>query len=102
MGKTLDKDSLGKIAPKLAELTTNTLFGDLWQREALTFRERSLITVSALVAMNKYEQLRWHINFARENGLTEEDIVEVFTHLAFYVGWPSAVTALQTLNDGDE
>ncbi|MEL6116874.1 carboxymuconolactone decarboxylase family protein [Photobacterium sp. SP02] len=102
MAQHLNKDSLAKIAPKLAEFTETTLFGDLWQRKELSLRERSLITVSALVAMDKYAQLQWHIQFAKENGLTDEDIVEVFTHLAFYVGWPSAVTALETLNIEDQ
>src|SRR5215208_4345289 len=85
---------VGDIAPKLAELTDNVLFGDVWARPGLSPRDRSLVTVSALVAMNRPDQLRSHLARARANGVTQEEAVEVITHLAFYAGWPSAVTAV--------
>ncbi len=84
---------MGDIAPKLAELTDKVLFGDVWARPGLSPRDRSLVTVSALIAMNRPEQLRSHMALARQNGLTQEELVEALTHLAFYAGWPSAITA---------
>jgi 4-carboxymuconolactone decarboxylase len=84
----------GDVAPKLADLTDSVLFGDVWERPQLSKRDRSLVTVSALIAMNRPDQLRSHLARARENGLTEEQLVEAITHLAFYAGWPSAVTAV--------
>jgi 4-carboxymuconolactone decarboxylase len=85
---------MGDIAPKLADLTDAVLFGDVWERPQLSKRDRSLVTVSALVAMNRPDQLRSHLALARKNGLTEEELVEAITHLAFYSGWPNAVTAV--------
>jgi 4-carboxymuconolactone decarboxylase len=85
---------MGDIAPKLAELTDNVLFGDVWERKELSKRDRSLVTVSALVAMNRPEQLRFHLQRAVENGVKKEELIEVITHLAFYSGWPNAVTAI--------
>jgi 4-carboxymuconolactone decarboxylase len=84
---------MGDIAPKLAELTDNVLFGDIWARPGLSRRDRSLVTVSALIAMNRPDQLRSHMTLGRQHGLTQEEMVEALTHLAFYAGWPSAVTA---------
>ena len=83
----------GDVNPKLAELTDGVLFGDVWTRPGLSPRDRSLVTVSALIAMNRPDQLRSHLQRARDNGLTEQELVEAITHLAFYAGWPSAVTA---------
>jgi 4-carboxymuconolactone decarboxylase len=85
---------MGDIAPKLAELTDNVLFGDVWERAGLSKRDRSLVTVSALIAMNRPDQLRSHLALARQNGVTETEIVEAITHLAFYSGWPNAVSAV--------
>jgi len=85
---------LGDIAPKFAELTDEVLFGDVWARPGLSQRDRSLITVAALVAMCRPEQLRAHLARARDNGLTQDELAEAITHLAFYAGWPSAVTAV--------
>jgi 4-carboxymuconolactone decarboxylase len=85
---------MGDIAPKLAELTDSLLYADIWARPRLSRRDRSLVTVSALVAMNRPDQLRSHLALARENGVTREQLVEAITHLAFYAGWPSAVTAI--------
>lgn len=84
----------GEVAPKLAELTDNVLFGDVWARPGLSRRDRSLVTVSALIAMNRPEQLRSHLTLARQNGLSESELIEAMTHLAFYAGWPSAITAV--------
>lgn len=83
----------GDITPKLAELTDNVLFGDVWARPGLSRRDRSLATVSALVALNRPDQLRSHLALARENGVTKEELVEAITHLAFYAGWPNAINA---------
>lgn len=90
---------MGDINPKLAELTDNVLFGDVWARPGLTPRDRSLATVSALIAMNRPDQLRSHLARARENGLTEAELIEAITHLAFYAGWPSGVTASQVARE---
>jgi len=84
----------GEISPKFAELTDDVLFGDVWERPGLSKRDRSLVTVSALIAMNRPEQLRPHMVRARDNGVTQEELIETITHLAFYAGWPSAVTAI--------
>jgi len=83
----------GDVNPKLAELTDTVLFGDIWKRPGLSPRDRSLVTVSALVAMNRPDQLRSHLQRARDNGLSEGELIEAITHLAFYAGWPSAVGA---------
>jgi 4-carboxymuconolactone decarboxylase len=80
--------------PKLAELTNNVLYGDIWERPGLSKRDRSLITVAAMIALNRPEQLRSHLQRARDNGVTKDEVVEMITHLAFYAGWPNAVNAL--------
>ncbi|HLZ39867.1 MAG TPA: carboxymuconolactone decarboxylase family protein [Candidatus Sulfotelmatobacter sp.] len=84
---------IGDIAPKLADLTDSVLFGDVWERKDLSKRDRSLATVAALVAMNRPDQLRFHLGYAVQNGVTKEELIEVITHLAFYAGWPSAMSA---------
>jgi 4-carboxymuconolactone decarboxylase len=84
----------GDVASKFAQLTDDVLFGDVWARPGLSPRDRSLATVSALVAMNRPEQLRHHLERALENGLTRDELIEAITHLAFYAGWPSGVTAV--------
>ena len=86
--------AIGDFAPKLAELTDDVLYGDVWERPELSKRDRSLATVAALIAMNRPEQLRSHLRIARQNGLTQEELIETITHLAFYAGWPNAVTAI--------
>jgi len=85
---------IGDIAPKLANLTDEVLFGDVWERSALSKRDRSLATISALIALRAPEQLLPHIRIGIGNGLTREEIIELITHLAFYSGWPSAMTAV--------
>ena len=85
---------LGNFAPKLVELTDHVLFADVWERKELSKRDRSLITVAALVALNRPDQLRFHLGRAVENGVLEQELVEAITHLAFYAGWPSAMSAM--------
>ncbi len=85
---------IGDFAPKLAELTDEVLFGDVWERPGLSKRDRSLVTVAALIALNRSEQLRFHLVRALDNGLTKEELIEAITHLAFYSGWPTAVSAV--------
>lgn len=90
---------VGSFAPKLGQLTDDVLFGDVWEREALSKRDRSLITVAALIANGNTEQLAGHLARARANGLTEAELSEVVTHLAFYAGWPNAFSALPVVKD---
>jgi 4-carboxymuconolactone decarboxylase len=85
---------MGDFAPKLAELTDTILYKDIWERPGLSKRDRSLATMAALIAMNRPDQLRSHIALARTNGVTEQEISELITHLAFYAGWPNAVSAV--------
>ena len=85
----------GDFDPKLAELTDNVLFADIWERPGLSKRDRSLITVAALITLNRPEQLRHHLQRARDNGVTKDEVVEIITHLAFYAGWPNAINAIQ-------
>lgn len=82
------------IAPHLTEISDQVLFDDVWQRLQLSPRDRSLVTLSALIALYRSNELPFHINKALENGVTREEIIEVITHLAFYSGWPTASTAL--------
>jgi 4-carboxymuconolactone decarboxylase len=81
------------------ELGDEVLFGDVWERPDLSKRDRSLITVATLTAQYRINELPFHIVRARENGVTREELAEVFTHLAFYAGWPSAMTAIRTAID---
>jgi 4-carboxymuconolactone decarboxylase len=86
-------DLLGDIAQKLLELTERVLFGDVWERPGLSKRDRSLITVTALISLNRTQQLPFHLERALANGLTRDELVEAITHLAFYSGWPTSVSA---------
>lgn len=81
------------VAPKLAELTADVLFGDVWERPQLSKRDRSLITCAVLTALGRSEQLVGHLGRAQTNGVTREELSEMITHVAFYAGWPTAVTA---------
>ncbi|OOG44321.1 4-carboxymuconolactone decarboxylase [Rhodanobacter sp. C06] len=91
------RKSIGDFAPKLAELTDEVLFADIWARSGLAPRERSIATLAALVALNRTEQLPFHFARARDNGLIEAELVELITHLAFYAGWPCAFSAIGVL-----
>jgi len=99
MTKSLTAETLSRVAPKLAELSREVLFNDIWKGDALSARDRSLITLAALTALGRVQQLPWHIDFAQQNGLSREEINEAFTHLAFYAGWPAAVSALGCLDE---
>jgi 4-carboxymuconolactone decarboxylase len=85
---------VGDVAPKIAELTDGVLFGDVWERPELSSRDRSLVTISALIMGGNTEQLRSHLRRGLDNGLTREEIGETLTHLAFYAGWPRALSAV--------
>lgn len=92
--QTAGRDRLGEFAPKFAQLNDDVLFGEVWSREAeLSPRDRSLITVSSLISGGNFEQLRPHLEKAKVNGLTKDEIAETITHLAFYTGWPKAWSA---------
>ena len=86
--------NIADIAPKLAALTDDVLFGDVWKRPGLSPRDRSLITVASLVALYRTNELPIHLKKALENGVTRDELVEAITHLAFYSGWPTAITAI--------
>ncbi|GAA3012141.1 carboxymuconolactone decarboxylase family protein [Tetragenococcus solitarius] len=91
--QTAGRDSLGDFAPQFAALNDDVLFGEVWDREKqLSPRDRSLITVASLLTQG-VPQLEAHLNMAKQNGVTKEEIVEVITHLAFYTGWPKAWSA---------
>ena len=86
--------AMGDFAPKLAEITDDVLYADVWERPQLSRRDRSLVTVAALIAMNRPDQLRSHLVRARANGVSKEEVIETITQMAFYAGWPNAVSAL--------
>jgi 4-carboxymuconolactone decarboxylase len=89
------RDRIKAFAPALVDYTNDVIYGDLWERKALSKRDRSLITVAALVATYRPEQLASHLSRAIANGVTQEEITEVITHMAFYAGWPAAMSAAQ-------
>ena len=88
------EQQMGAIMPGLVQYTTEALFHDLWRRPDLAPRDRSLVTVSALIASGQSAQIPFHLNRAMDNGLTETEAAEVITHLAFYAGWPNAMSAV--------
>ena len=90
---TSARDEVRGTVPKLIDLSEKVLYGDVWERPGLSKRDRSLVTVAALTAMYRSDQLKGHIERALGNGVTKEEIGELITHLAFYSGWPTAVTA---------
>lgn len=87
----------GDVAPDFAELSDRVLFGEVWERPVLSKRDRSLVTVAALIAGYRHNELAGHVARALANGVTQEELVEVVTHLAFYSGWPTANTAIPVL-----
>lgn len=92
--QTAGRNMLGEFAPKFAELNDDVLFGEVWSREQeLSPRDRSMITVSALIVGGNFEQLTYHLQKAKENGITKDEIAEIITHLSFYAGWPKAWSA---------
>ncbi len=88
------KKNFGEFSPKLVQLTDDVLFGDVWERAELSKRDRSLVTVAALITGGNSEQLPFHLQRAKENGVTEAELIETITHLAFYSGWPKAMSAI--------
>lgn len=93
------RKSFGDVAPKLAELSDEVLFGDVWERAELSKRDRSLATCAALIALGKTGQMSFHFPRAIENGVTKDELVELITHLAFYAGWPNAMSAVTKLKE---
>ena len=96
---TSSRSALGEVSPKLAELTADVLFGDVWERPGLSKRDRSLITVATLIALYRTDQLRGHIGRALDNGVTKDEIGEVINHMAFYAGWPTASNAVRVAKE---
>jgi 4-carboxymuconolactone decarboxylase len=97
MAKQSAPQALAATAPKLVEVTNDVLFADIWERPELSPRDRSLITVTTLTALYRTEQLGYHLGVALDNGLSVEELSEAITHLAFYAGWPNAMTAITQL-----
>lgn len=89
------RKAFGDIAPHLAEITDKVLFGDVWEQAVLSPRDRSLVTIASLISLYRTNEMPFHFKKALENGLTREQIIGTLTHLAFYAGWPPAMTALQ-------
>ena len=87
------------MIPRYTEITQDLLYGEIWERPELSKRDRSLITVATLTALYRTDQLRIHIRRAMENGVTKEELVEVFLHMAFYSGWPCAVNAFNVADE---
>jgi 4-carboxymuconolactone decarboxylase len=88
------RKNFGDIAPHLAEITDKVLFGDVWENSALSPRDRSLVTITSLISLYRINEMPFHLKKAVENGLTRDEIIATITHLAFYAGWPPAMTAL--------
>lgn len=97
--ETAVQQNFGAVSPGVVQFTRDALFNDLWLRPGLAPRDRSLVTVSALVATGQVAQLTYHLNRAMDNGLTKEEASEVMTQLAFYTGWPNVFTALPVVKD---
>jgi len=97
--QSAQRDRVRKTTPALVEYTENVLYRDLWERTDLSKRDRSLVTVAALVATYRPEQLSVHLGRALDNGVTREELAGLITHLAFYAGWPAAMSAAQMLTE---
>jgi 4-carboxymuconolactone decarboxylase len=93
------REKVRATVPKLIDLTEKVLFGDVWERPGLSKRDRSLVTCAALIALNRTEQLKGHLERALNNGVTSEEIGELITHLAFYGGWPVAMSGALVATD---
>jgi 4-carboxymuconolactone decarboxylase len=91
---TAAQQMLGDFAPALVHFTDDVLFGEVWKRPELSPRDRSLVTVAALIAGGNAEQLTFHLQYAKDNGVTQEELIEAITHTAFYAGWPKAFSAI--------
>lgn len=92
--QTAGRRQLEEFAPEFARYNDDILFGEVWAKEDhLTDKTRSIITISALISAGNLEQLEHHLQFAKQNGVTKEEIADIITHLAFYVEWPKAWSA---------
>jgi 4-carboxymuconolactone decarboxylase len=91
------RNEVRTVAPKLIELTETLVYPDIWERPGLSKRDRSLITLAALVALYRPDQLKGHTERALANGVTREEIGELITHLAFYAGWPCAMSGARVV-----
>jgi 4-carboxymuconolactone decarboxylase len=87
------RERLRGTFPKMIEVADQVIYGDIWERPELSKRDRSLVVLATLISTYRPEQLRGHLGRALDNGVTKEELAEVITHLAFYAGWPAAVTA---------
>ncbi len=96
---TTSRDIMQEVAPKLAELTNDVVFGDIWERPGLSKRDRSLMVVAVLTALYRTDQLKGHIGRALDNGVTKDEIAEIITHMAFYAGWPTAANAVRVAKE---
>jgi 4-carboxymuconolactone decarboxylase len=98
--QTAGRDNLGKLAPKFAELNDDVLFGQVWSREdKLSLRDRSMITISALISQGLFAQVKAHLVLGKKHGLTKVEVVEMVTQLAFYSGWPKAWTVFPMIEE---
>jgi len=97
MFRKIDINNLSKVSPKLYEISKNYLFDDIWQREVLDTQTRCFITISVLIVQGRYSQLDWHVKNALNQGIPKEKIIETITHLALYVGLPTAISALENM-----
>jgi 4-carboxymuconolactone decarboxylase len=93
------RDQVRHVVPELIDLSEKVLFGDVWERPQLSKRDRSLITCATLIALGREKQLVGHLQRALDNGVTKDEIGEIITHLAFYAGWPAAMTAALVAKD---
>lgn len=98
-GWTGGRNAFGDFAPGMVHYTDRVLFDEVWEREGLSKRDRSLVTVAALTALGKTDQLRFHLAYARRNGVTDEELQEALLHLAFYSGWPNGMGATSVLKE---
>ena len=97
--QTAGRDNLGNLAPKFAQLNDDVLFGEIWSREdKLSLRDRSMITISALMAQGLFPQLKSHLIIGKKHGIKKEEVVEIVTQLAFYTGWPKAWSTFPMIN----
>lgn len=98
--QTAGRDKLGGFAPKFAELNDDVLFGEVWSREdKLSLRDRSMITISALMAQGLYQQLKSHLVLGKKHGITKDEVVEMITQLAFYCGWAKAWSTFDLIKE---
>ena len=98
--QTAGRDALGEFAPKFAQLNDDILFGEVWSREGLSLKTRSMLTLTTLVAKGLVDNsFSYHLQTAKKNGVTKSEIAEILTHIAFYAGWPNAWAAFRIAKD---